>query len=251
LISTRLADERPIGFGSGAGLVAPLALGQAAQRLLRSSTPVTLRMCVRFKIRERPKRFGFCNPYFSADEALSELSGVADIVDAYDFSPLGLTHVSARMKLRRGVREDVLLRARAPRRVRRGQRITVRLLLRRRRGEAHRLRIRVRIPRSLRPGERTLVLEGNGAPPLEEDLLEFTLEPELIELFGDEELLGFGGAEPQSIEALIDTVRSFKRPLGITARFRKRGARRVVYKSDKVLFSGSVRVPLRVARKGR
>jgi hypothetical protein len=244
----RLADERALGLGSGAGLVAPLALAQTIDHLLRSTAPARLRMCVRFKARELPRRFGFCNPYFSGDEALTELSEVADLVDAYDFSPFGLTQITARAKLRRGVLEDAIVRARAPRRVRAGLRIRVRLLLRRRRGATRRLDVRFRLPRSLRRGFRTLVLEGSGAP--NGDSLEFALETDLLDLLGPGDG-GGGGDEPHSVAELVRRVEARKRRLGITARYRKRGHKTLVYASNDVLFSGRVKVPLRVVRRGR
>ena len=83
------------------------------------------------------------------------------------------------MKVSRGVREAFVIAARAPRRVRPGQRIRVRLLLQRRRGGRFRLSFPMRVPRSLRPGARVLTLRGVVPASLQEaseDGIEIVLE---------------------------------------------------------------------------
>jgi hypothetical protein len=144
------------------------------------------------------------------------------------------------------VRERVLLRGSAPRRVRPGQRIRVRLAVKRRRGATRRLTVRLRVPRSLRPGRRAVVFEGFGGGS---DSFEEQLPGTLSEFFG-EGVGGDGASGPLSIGQLIGEVQSLRRPLGITARFRKRGGS-IVYRNNDVRFTGRARVALRVVRPHR
>jgi hypothetical protein len=242
-LDARLADERALGLGAGLAGVAPLAAGTALERLLRSLEPVTMSMCARFSLAGRDKPLGFCNRYFFPDQALFELSEAAALVDGYDIPPLPLTGMEVRMRVAPGVKRDVILRGSAPRRVKRGQRIAVRLSLHRRRGEASSRVVHVRVPRSLRPGRHRLVIQGTGEGSFDafaEELIE-----ELGFLFGEE---GSGRREPHSIRQLAARLREFHRPQGITARFRKRDAT-VVYRSADVLFEGRARIPLIVSRR--
>jgi hypothetical protein len=147
------------------------------------------------------------------------------------------------------VKEDVLLRARVPRRVRPGQRIRVRLVLRRRRRGTNRtLSFRMRVPHSLRPGRRAMVLSGtapSSAASLEEELSSL-----LTDLLGDEGG-GDSGERPEAhtLGELARLVSSFHHGQGIVARFRRRGRRRLIYENGSVAFTGSARVPLRVVRR--
>ena len=73
-LDTLLADERDLGYGAGISFVAPLGVTQALGRLMRDFGPVTFRMCARFRVRELRRPMGFCNPYFSVDDAVNDLS---------------------------------------------------------------------------------------------------------------------------------------------------------------------------------
>jgi hypothetical protein len=247
-----LADERSLGLGAGASITAPLAITQAVDQVTHSFAPVTLSMCVRFRVRERRRRLGFCNDYFSLDDAAVQLTDAAALVESYDFSPVTLQEITARANLTRGVKREVLLRGRAPRRVRPGQRIRLRLVVHRRgSGAKRRLTIRMRLPRSLRRGRRTLLLTGTGTGVDEEADEELSLE--LLSALGEEgaEPPSEGPPEVRSLGELASRVSAFHRGLGITARFRRRGRRRLVHESDQVAFEGTVRVPLRVVRRRR
>ena len=77
------------------------------------------------------------------------------------------------VRARRGVTSDVIVSGRAPRRVRPGRRIRVRLDLQRRHDGERSLTVPVRLPRGLRPGVHALVMRGNGdAPSFEDELFE-------------------------------------------------------------------------------
>ncbi|HEY1360331.1 MAG TPA: hypothetical protein VGF21_18665 [Thermoleophilaceae bacterium] len=248
VVNAEMADEHPLGIGTGAATTAPLAAGQAVDDVVHSLQPVTLSMCVRFRIAQRKPRLGFCNDYFSTDDAFLDLTDAATLVDSYDFSPLTLQSLVVRTRLTRGVKEDVLLRGSAPRRVRPGQRIRVRLVVRRRgRGTNRRLSFRMRLPRSLRPGRRSIVLSGTGSSGDAADELADELVTLLIDGTGDAEEEDLPDAH--SIGQLSALVSGFHHGQGIRARFRHRGSRRLVYENGRVKFTGSVRIPLRVRRR--
>lgn len=250
VVNGQLADERRLGLGAGVSTVVPLAAAQAIDEVVHSLQPVTLSLCLRFRVAERRRRFGYCNNYFSVDDALGDLTDAATLVDTYDFSPMSLESAGVRVRLTRGVKRDVLLRARAPGRVRPGQRIRVRVVVRRRvRGTNRRLSFRMRLPRSLGPGRRAMVLGGTG--PGATGTAEEDLGVALTELFGQDGEAESGGdaPDPHSIGELAALVGSVHRGQGILARFRHRGARRLVYENGSVAFSGRIRVPLNVVRR--
>jgi hypothetical protein len=242
VVESRLADERALGYGAGLSLVAPLGAGQALERLMRSVGPVTLSMCARFRVRELGRPIGFCNPYFDVDSALRDLADAGRQIDSFDLSPLHVESAEVRLRARPGVTEDVLVDADAPRRVRAGQRIRVRLVLQRRRGGRRRLSVPLRVPATLRPGVRTLVLAGSGDSSSEEEIV-IELVGALFGISGE----GGGRPEPRSVRELARGIRGLHRPLGIEARF-KRLPPRLVVSSDAVSYGGRVPLKLRVLR---
>jgi hypothetical protein len=247
---SRLADERELGLGASLSFVSALASSSAVDRLLGALEPVTMSACVRFRVRERRRPLGFCNPYFGIDPALGDIAEAAALVESFDLAPLPLRSARVAITASRGVADDVLVAAGAPRRVRAGSRARVRIRVRRRRGGRRTLTVKVPIPRDLRPGPRTLVLRGNGFAGGGGIIIELV-----------EELAGgpraarahaVGGAranaaqdEPATVRQLAAEVAALRRPLGIVARLRGREPR-VVLRSDEVRFEGRVRVRLRV-----
>ena len=245
-LDTLLADERELGYGAGLSLLAPLGMSQALGRLTRDFGPLTMRMCLRMRVRELRKPMGFCNTYFSVDEAFSDLSEAGDLVDFFDLAPLHVDQATVSVRASEGVEQDVLVRARAPRRVRRGSRLRVRVALQRRNGERHSITLPVRVPRSLsarRPHR--LVLRGQGGGFSEEELL-----GELIGFFEEELIGGAGPSEPRTVRQLAARIRELHRVPGIYARFDRREPR-LAFGSDEVSFDGRVRLRLRVTRRAR
>jgi hypothetical protein len=241
-LDTRLADERSLGFGAGLSLVSPLGAGQALEQLLRDYAPATISMCFRVRVAERRRPLAFCNAYFDAFEPLDHLLQAGSLVDAFDLPPPRIERASISLRVRRGVRSDVLIGARLPRQVAPGQRVRARLTLQRRRGVRRTLRVPLRIPRDLRPGSRTLVLEGSGGGGFEEGFLfEFVQV-----LAGDPS----GPQQPRSLNELARRLSDLHRDLGITARFR-RDDERLVHRSDEVSYEGKLRVRLTVRRARR
>jgi hypothetical protein len=244
-LQSRLADERALGLGAGMGLIAPLAASTAIDRLVRSYEPVALTVCVRMRVRELREPIGFCNPYFDSFAPLGDIAEAASMVDGFDLAPLHIRGAAVSAAVGRGFADDVIVGARGPRRVRAGTTVPVRVALRRRRGASRSLTVRVPLPAGLRPGERTLIIEGNGIPADEEELL--------FEL-----VLGGTGGKPRASAAgavrtprqLQRAVAALHRPLGIVARFRRREPR-VVLESDEVRYEGRAQVRLQVVRARR
>jgi hypothetical protein len=246
VLESRLADERGLGYGAGLAVVAPLAASQALEGLARSAGPVTFSLCMRFRVRELRRPIGFCNPYFAVDRAMADLRNAGDLVDSFDLAPLHIDRAEVRVRARPGVTEDVLIEADAPRRVRAGQRIPVRLVVQRRRGGRRRISGSLRVPRSLRPGRHTIVLAGNGQHFSPEQLLMGEFEAIVIEFLaaGEEE------PEARSPRELGRALRRLRRPLGIEARLKRRELGLVVRSSD-VSFGGRVPLTVRVLRRRR
>jgi hypothetical protein len=205
---------------------------------------VTLSMCMRFRVRELRRPLGFCNPYFDANSALRDLAEAGAQIDFFDLSPLDVESAEVRMRARPGVTEDVLVGADAPRRVRPGQRIRIRLELQRRLGDRRRLSVPLRVPASLGPGVRTLVLAGNGDSSSEAEIV-VELVGAVFGISGE----GDGRPEARSVRELAQNIRGLHRELGIEARFRRLPPRPVV-SSDQVSYGGKVRLRLRVVGGG-
>ncbi|HYM58031.1 MAG TPA: hypothetical protein VES79_08710 [Solirubrobacteraceae bacterium] len=243
-LDSLLADERPLGWGAGLSFVAPLGVTQALGRLMRDFGPVTFRMCAHFRVRELRRPMGFCNTYFSVDDAVNHLSEAGAMVDFFDLAPLRVERAAVSLSVRSGLKQDVLVAARGPRRVRRGQRIRVRLTVQRRRGAGRKLSVPVRIPRSLRRGTHRLTLRGTGGGFSEEELL-----GELIAVL-EGQLAGGGPSEPHTVRQLARRIAGLHRQVGIEARFKHRRPQ-LVHRSSEVSYEGRVRLRVRVTRRAR
>lgn len=243
-LDSLLADERPLGYGAGLSFVAPLGVTQALGRLMRDFGPVTFRMCAHFRVRELRPPMGFCNTYFSVDDAVNHLSEAGAMVDFFDLAPLRVERAAVSLSVRSGLKQDVLVAARGPRRVRREQRIRVRLTVQRRRGARRKLSVPVRIPRSLRRGKHRLTLRGTGGGFSEEELI-----VELIAML-EGQLAGGGPSEPHTVRQLARRVAALHRQVGIQARFKHRRPQ-LVHRSSEVSYEGRVRLRVRVTRRAR
>ncbi len=254
-IEARVADERSLDRPSNLPAVAGLALSQASERVLRSSpTRVTTSMCLKVRVRETPRRFSFCNSYFDSGGPTLDLERATELLEGY-FGRLTVTDVSARLRVRRGVSEALLVRGRAPRLVRPGRRVRIRVVAQPRRGGRLRTSFVTRVPRGLRPGRRSLVVGPTASPSQEEVLLEL--------LEGAFARGGLGLAEDDPIETmeedpadqpvirtlggLAGRIAGIRTRQGLNARF-SGSERRFVLRSD-TRFRGKISVPLRVARR--
>jgi hypothetical protein len=178
---------------------------------------------------------------------VNDVSQAGDLVDLFDLAPLHVERVAIGARVRRGLKEDVILRADGPRRARKGSRMRVRLTVQRRRGARHRISVPVRVPRSLRPGRvHRLTIRGGGGGFSDEALVE-----ELIAML-DADLGGGGGAadEPSTVRQLARRIQALRRVPGIYARFDRRPAR-LVRRSGDVSYEGRVRLRVRVTPRVR
>ncbi len=251
-VATQVTDERDLELGSGLDLVSALALAQAGDSVLRSSPPrLTLSMCVRIVVAERAKPLGFCNRYFEGGRPFDDLSAAMGLIDGFKFGPLTPRSVTVRTAISRGVREEFIVSAKAPRRVRPGARIPIRLVLQRRRGGRRRVTFRYRVPRSTRAGNRTLTLRGTVPASLAEgaeDSIELVLEGD-----GGSTSGGDGSGDdpgPTSIAALSRAVAALGRRDGLRATFAARSRGPIVLRPAG-LVRGKVEMPIKVLRRAR
>jgi hypothetical protein len=241
-LSADVADERELELGSGLDLVATLALTQGMVDALGSNPPrLSSRMCVRVQVREQPRRLGFCDTYRDLLSPFADLSTALGLINSFKFGRITPVATSVSMRSSRGVSEAFILSARAPRRVRPGQRIRIKLALQRRRAGRTSMSFRYRIPRSLRPGTRVLTLRG-VVPASLRDASEGILEA----LFGDTDVPGAGDrAGPRSRSDLALQIAQLGRPEGVRASFGS-GRGPIVLRSPRLLIRGKIELGFRV-----
>ena len=249
-IEARVADERGLELPSTLSPVGGLAIAQATDRVLRSAPArQTSSLCVRIRVRQARRPLGFCNSYFDAGGPIGDFEQAMNLLDGY-FGRLDVTGVSARVRARRGVREALLVRGRAPRRVRPGRRVRIRLVVQERRGGRRRLSFVTRVPGDLRPGRRVLVVGPTTGESLEDVLLEllegsFAKGGLALAEEGAEEQGAGGLPVTRTLSGLAGRIAAIPSPSGLNGRFTG-SDRRVVLRSGSVLFRGKIRVPLRV-----
>ena len=257
-VQTTVADETdvdtPTGF-TALGAVAPLAVAEAAGSVLRSSPGrLTGTMCLRITFRERPNRAArFCNRYLSStilapdagplgnavafSAALDTLDAIT-LIEAYEGKTPHVAKIGANIDMRRGEQLAFLRKIKAPKRVRPGQRVRLRVTMQRVRDGNLTRTYRVRIPGGVKPGRRTLKLIGFQQSSPDEALLEL--------LLGDGE-----GEEPTNGPArlgdLIDGIESLGRWDGV--RIGVQGHKKRAFKDDDLVITGRAQVRVRVAKR--
>ncbi len=256
-VETTVADEtdvdNPTGF-SPLGAVGPIAISQAAGGSMRSAPGrLTGRMCLRITFAERPNRPArFCNRYLSSSivdpflgplgnpiafSAATDASTAFGLIELYEGRSPHVAAVHAETEIRRGERLAFLRRVEAPRRVRSGSRVTLRVTMQRLRGSTFTKRYRVRIPRGLDRGVRTLKLKGFQPQSADEDLLAI--------LFGFEDEEDSQAARGTArLNDLIDTISALGRWDGVELRLG--GGRRRAFRDDDIVITGSARTRVRV-----
>jgi hypothetical protein len=139
--------------------------------------------------------------------------------------------------MQRGERVADLRSVRAPRTVRPGQRIRVRVGLVKLRGARITRTYTIRIPRGVSPGRKRLVLRSAGDTSGSEE-----------DLFGGMLLGGSGGSDgPSSLSELIDAIRGMGRFDGVVGRI---GDERFdAFVDDDLLVSGRASTRVRVRRR--
>lgn len=252
-VELRAADEAPLGFPSGASalsLVTPLAVTEAGTEALRGiPSRLSASMCVRIELEERERPIRFCNRYVSGSSPggdagglgamMTDVSSALSFLDAYNFGPLRLTKVEANLELRRGLRQAYMVRARAPRRVRRGSRVPIRLTVRRVNGPQQTVRFRMRVPRSLPEGLVEMELRGTAAELFTDELI---IDFDELLSAGEEEGPDPGDPGPTTVEELAAAIESLRRFDGVSARFRRTGRRRTIADVPRALRRNDARI---------
>jgi len=241
-VDVDVADERDLDLGSGLDEVGSIAASEAMATVLGAAPySFTTSMCVRIDVRQRRKPLRFCQQYFDGFGPLGDLSSAFGLIDSYKFGPLGIRGISVRMRIRPTVREAFIVDAQAPLRVRRGQRVRIRMQLQRSRAGRTRVSFPYRIPRDTKKGVQILTVRGPGA----DDGLE-ALEDFFIDLFVGG---GGGGSGPtRSVNDLAQRIAALGKPDGVRATFARKGKGPVVYSSKRLLIRGKTEVPMIVRR---
>jgi hypothetical protein len=259
-VETNVADEtdvdNPTGF-SPLGAVGPLAIAQAAGGTMKSAPGrMTGRMCLRITFAERPKKPArFCNRYVSsgifdpflgplgnpiAFNAAMDASSAFSLIEFYEGKTPHVSNVHAEIETRRGERVAFLRKVKAPKRVKPGQAITVKVTMQRLRGDNFTKRYRVNLPGGLKAGRRTLVLRGFEQEMSEEDILAI--------LFGLDTGEGDGGGEgPARLNDLIESISALGNWDGV--KLRMGGKTKRAFKDDDMLIVGRAETSVRVRRR--
>jgi hypothetical protein len=259
VIDTQVADEtdvdNPTGF-SPLSSVAPLAVAQAAGGVLRS-TPgrLTGTMCLRITFRERPRRPArFCNRYLSsaimdpeagilgnavAFSAAIDALDALTLIETYEGRTPHVARLDAHVDVQRGERLAFLRRVKAPKRVRPGRTMRLRVTVQRVRGGRITRTYPVRIPRGIRPGRLALRLSGFQESSPDEELLEILLGEDL----GEEE----GANGPASLDDLTSSIRGLGRWDGVQLRIG--GTRRRAFRDDNLVITGRAETRVRVVKR--
>jgi len=240
-LNVDVADERSLDLGSGLDTVGSLAASDAMATVLGAAPySFTTQMCVRVSVRQRKQPLRFCQRYFDAYGPLGDLSSAFSLLDNYKFGPLGIRGISVRMRIRPTVREAFIVGAQAPRRVKRGQRVRVRLQLQRSRAGRTRVSFPYRIPRDTEKGLQILTIRGPGGGGGLDALEDF-----FIMLFTG----GGGGDGPtRSVADLAKSFAALGRPDGVRATFARKGKGPVVYSSKQLMIRGKTQVPMLVRK---
>jgi hypothetical protein len=254
-LKAQVADERDVDLptgGSPLAFVGSSTLVAAGTRALDAAPArLTGRMCAKITLRERRLPLRFCNRYVATgtgEESSSVPIGMAlDVQDALtlvdDFAgePIHVSGFEANVKLQRGLQQALLLDARAPATARPGQRIRVRLELRKVGGARFTRDIRVRVPAGVH-GHRTLTL--TGSPADSSDDLSTSLGAIIVDTLDEPE----PGDElgPRTSAELADAIAAIHRYDGVTARFGGGSGERAAYRDPDLRISGRVRVPIRI-----
>jgi hypothetical protein len=251
---TRIADEGDVGRPAGISpltLAASAAVAEAAGGILPGAPArQTGDMCVTIGLRELRRPLRFCNSYAIdgavpnalAGAAATDMSAAVALLDAYRFGTLHPTGVDVVLRAAAGLNQAFITGATAPRRVRRGRVLRVRLRLRHTGTGARSTRtIRIRVPRDTPRGARTLRLVGTpadaGSDP--EDPGELSIVFEEPEAGGDA-----GPRSPEDLRAAFDALGRFD---GITATF-SGGEAREAFRDPRLRITGRAR--LRVTVRG-
>jgi hypothetical protein len=249
---TQIADEGDVGLptgGSPLGLTAAAAAAEAVAAILAGAPArQTGELCMKVALRELRKPMRVCWNYAVdgasqnafAGAAAGDVASAVDVLESYKFGVLHPTSVELGVRVRRGLRQAYILGVRAPRRVRRGQAIRLRIALRQTGSGARTIRtVRMRVPLTAPTGLRTLRLEGtpadSGGDPNGEGELSLIFE-------GDEGSTDDAG--PQSVAEVRDAFQALARFDGVSVRLGDFEG--PLFRDPRLRISGEARVRLRI-----
>ena len=251
---TQIADEGDVGLPTGASplsLSAAAAIAEEAASILAGAPArQTAELCMKVALRELRTPMRVCWDYAVDGFTHNALAGAlandvavaVEVVEGYKFGTLHPTSVELGLRVRRGVNQAYMVGVSAPRVVRRGQTIALRLRLRRTGSGRRSTRIvRMRVPPTVGRGLRTLRLIGTpsdaGGNPEEEGDLSVVFEAEETGPSGDDP-----GA--QSVAEVRDAFEALRRFDGVVARFG--GEERTLLRDPRLRISGDAQVRLRI-----
>lgn len=251
---TRIADEGDVGLPTGSSplsLAAAAATAEAAAAILDGAPArQTGELCVKVTLRQLRAPLRVCNAYAIdgtsqnalAGPAATDVAAAVAVLESYRFGVLHITGMEVGLRLRRGLRQAFITSARAPRIVRRGSRISVRLGLRHTgTGRRSSRTVRMRVPLGIPAGARTMRVIGTptdqGNDPTQDGGGDLTLVFEEGEEGGDD-----GG--PRSLAEIRSSFSALGRYTGVVALLG--GEERRLLRDPRLRITGEARVRLRV-----
>jgi hypothetical protein len=250
-LTTLIADEGAVGNPTGPSVLAvagAAAVAQAATSVLGGAPArQTAEMCVAITLRELPKPVRFCEHYAVAGSSANSLAGAlssdiaqaADVLDSYPFGVLHPTDIEVGLRLRRGLRQAIMVDATGPSRARRGRTVKIKLALRRTiTGVRFTKTIRLHIPRDVQPGPHTIKLTGTdadpGSDPDDDSSLSFVFEDTTDE-----------SPAPESVDDVAAALKALERYDGVTATVGSHDDIKA-YRDPNLRISGDARVTLTI-----
>ncbi len=260
-LHTDVADETDIGNPTGSALVstaAPVAIAQAATAIY-NGTPAneTGRMCLTVSLREFRIPLRFCNRYVSTPASggtsslppmvallsSTDATSAFALLDAESFGQLHVTHVGVTLDAERGLKEATIVSGHAPRRVRAGQLVPVRLTVRRYRAGLQTISLRVRIPAGTRGRLAARISAANSTASA--DALANAL---ISALFGGSSSgSGGSGGGIETIGALRRQFAGVGHYDGLVVRFGRRKSHHA-FRDPSLLVAGQARLVFRVSK---
>jgi hypothetical protein len=171
---TAVADELRLNSTGGIsplGMAAPLAVLDAAERVLRSEPGrTTARMCFTASVAFRAYPLHFCNRYVG-DTALGgsgetiaadDVDAATALLESVQFRPPRVRAVTIDLDVQRGLDQAYILGVRAPGHVKAGHKLHVTVGTRISRGSLRRFEFDVKAPGNLAAGRYKLVVSGPG-----------------------------------------------------------------------------------------
>jgi len=259
-ITTLVADESGVDWpgGDALDLVGELALAQQATTILRGVPErQSGRLCVRFELEELQQPLRFCNRYVGEGTLPEDAFGTlvdqymavdfgqaANLISSYAPARLHVTKVQVSLALRRGLALAYALAGWAPRTVRAGDKVPIRLRVQRVRAAARTLRFTLRVPRDTAPGRHVLTLVGTAA-----DQTDDLGGADLISLVLGELDPSSSGGDPgaRSLDELQQSFESVGRWDGVRGRI-DRGDWFPALRDPQLRIAGRLKIALNVVR---